>query len=133
MDQKRKHHDTSGFTLTEVLVSIVLMALALAPVMHALARIQATGTKAQRVTQALFLAESTIEDVRAELLESFDTDFSVSSAALSDGFLCTVLQTDESSLLKIIEVEVGYDDDGDGVLDSGEIVAVLNTKVADKE
>ncbi len=122
----------SGFTLTEVLASMVLIGAAMTPVLHALVNAQVTGTRAQRATQAIFCAERKIEDVRAELLESFSTDVSTMSEALANGIICNVSEAADGNLLKIVKVEAGYDENRNGALDADEIVAVLDTKVSDR-
>jgi prepilin-type N-terminal cleavage/methylation domain-containing protein len=133
MRRLRKDGREGGFTLTEVLTALVLLAFALLPVMKALISSQQTGTRSKRVTQAVFLADRKIEDIRAAALASFATDFSVSSEALPGGFACTVQDGQESAELKSIRVLVGFDDDGDGVLDGNEIDVVLNTLIASRQ
>jgi len=132
MRLQRRRRD-GGFTLTEVLAALVLLAFALLPVLKALISAQATGTRSQHVTQALFLADRKIDDIRASALTAFATDFGVSSQALAGGYLCTVQDGQESSGLKSIRVMVGFDKDGDGVLGGGEINAVLNTRIAGRQ
>lgn len=132
MNQKSRRETRSGFTLVEVLAAMMLIALALVPVVKALAHAQVTGTRSQRATQSLFYAERVIEDVRAELLEAFTTDVTALSGALPGGFVCVVSGANDGNLLKLVRVQVGFDEDRDGGLDSGEIVVTLDTKVAHK-
>jgi hypothetical protein len=84
-----------------------------------------------------------IEDIRADALENFDTNFNVSSMAVSGGYLCTITDVREGSLssgttmspfgwVKTITVEVGFDVDDDGVLHSSEIDATFQTRIARK-
>lgn len=121
----------SGFTLTEVLASAVLMAIALVPVLKAHIAAQVLGTKAERMTRGLGLAVQKTEDIRAAAWTAFSTDFSTSSEVVSTGYLCTVQDGQESSALKSIKVIVGYDIDGDGTLDNEEVDVVLDTQIAD--
>jgi len=132
MKQHRRRDSQGGFTLVEVLASMMLIAIALVPVVKALANAQVTGTRSQRATQALFYAERMMEDVRAELLETFNTDVTTLSGALPDNFVCVVSGTNDGALLKLVRVQVGYDEDRDGGLDAGEITVTLDTKVARK-
>jgi type II secretory pathway pseudopilin PulG len=127
-----KRQREGGYTLTEVLAALVLLAFALLPVLKALISAQSTGTRSQEVTQALFLADKKIDEIRAGALAAFTTDFSVSSEALGGSYLCTVQDGQESSELKSIRVMVGFDTNDDGVLDSGEIDAVLDTRIASR-
>ena len=131
MRQTRRRN--SGFTLTEVLAAVVLMAIALVPVLRALTGAQVVGAKVERTTRSLVLAAQKIEEIRGAALTSFGTDFSTSSGVLAMGYLCTVQDGQESSALKSIRVTVGYDVDGDGILDGDEEDAVLNTLVANRQ
>ncbi len=131
MRQARRQH--GGFTLTEVLAAVVLMAIALVPILKAHIASQVLGTKAERSTKALALAVEKTEDIRASALRSFSTNFSTSSEALSQGYLCTVQDGQETATLKSIKVMVGYDIDGDGALDGDEVDVVLDTQIADTQ
>jgi prepilin-type N-terminal cleavage/methylation domain-containing protein len=132
MARAGRHRLEGGFTLTEVLAALVLLAFTLLPVLKALISSQATENRSLQVTQALFLADGRIEEIRAAALSAFATDFSVSSDPCAGGYLLTVQDGMEGSDLKSIRVMVGFDDDGDGVLDGMEIDAVLNTLVASR-
>ena len=123
----------SGFTLVEVLAAVVLMAVALVPVLRALIGAQVVGTKAERTTRALVLAVQRIEEIRGTALTSFGTDFSTSSEVLSASYLCTVQDGQESSTLKSVRVQVGYDVDADGILGGSEVDAVLDTLIANRQ
>ena len=127
-----KRRREAGFTLTEVLAALVLLAFALLPVLKALVSSQAMEARSQQVTQALFHADGRIEQIRAAALAAFATDFSLSSEPCGGGYLLTVQDGMEGSDLKSIRVMVGFDDDGNGVLDGSEIDAVLNTLVASR-
>lgn len=131
--QEKRRNNRGGFTLVEVLVGMLLIAAALAPAVKALATAQVTGTRSQRATQALYYAEQVIENARAELLASFNTNVKTLSGTLPEGFICKVTVRNNNALLKTVRVRVGFDEDRDNRLDSGEILADLNTRMASRE
>lgn len=133
MRRTRRDRSNTGFTLTEVLASVVLMAIALVPVLKAHIAAQVLGTKAERMTPGLSFAVKKMEEIHAAALTSFSTDFSTSSEVISTGYLCTVQDGQESATLKSIKVLVGYDIDGDSFLDSEEVDVVLNTQIANTQ
>ena len=133
MRQRGACSRNSGFTLTEVLAAVLLLAVALVPVLEAHIAAQVLGTKSERATRALVLAVKKMEDIRGAALTSFGTDFSTSSEVLSTGYLGTVQDGQESSALRSIKVLVGYDADGDGTLDSEEVDTVLDTLIANRQ
>ncbi len=128
-----KRRSERGFTLAEVLVAAALMAIALSPAIKALINAHVIGTKSQRATQALLLADKKTEDIRAAALNTFNQDFNISSESLGGGYLCTVTDEEETGTLKKIQVVVGYDVNGDSVLDADEIDITLDTRVASRE
>ena len=143
MKPKRLQRKKRGFTLIELVVAMGLLSIGVIPLLRALTAAQAVGTKAQRATVAHFRAEEMIEDIRADALEHFDTNFNASSMAVSGGYLCTITDVREGSLslgttmspfgwVKTITVDVGFDVDDDGILHSSEIDATFQTRIARK-
>ena len=132
MRSARWRRESGGFTLTEVLAAVVLTAVALLPVLHALVSSQVVGARTERATVALALAVKRTESIRAAARTSFSTNFSTSSEPLSGGYLCTVQDGQESATLKSIKVLVGYDANGDGTLAPGEVDIVLDTLIASR-
>jgi prepilin-type N-terminal cleavage/methylation domain-containing protein len=133
MRGKLKGRHDGGFTLTEVLAAMVLIAVVLIPIVKALVHAQTSGEMSRRVTEALILAERRMEDIRATALEAYGTDFTSSSEPISGRFLCTTTDGGESLIIKSIRVQVGFDDDGNGVLAQSEVDAILDTKIANRQ
>ena len=73
-----------------------------------------------------------MEKIKNVLRKSFETDFTAWSNNLGDNFLASRTSTDVSSTLKIIEVSVGYDADGNGSLGTDEIMVTLTTQYANR-
>ncbi len=116
--------------MTELLVSTVLLSIAIVPIVKYLAETQVLSRRMERTTKAIFLAQRRMEKIEAQTLKKFDKDRSASNAQLMPGYLCNVTDGQEDPLLKSIKVSVGYDTNGNGILEADEINVVLDTKLA---
>lgn len=126
--------DNKGFTLIELLAAIVLVALALIPIMMITTQMLDSSMKDEHLTKVIFLAEHKMEQVKRELVNDFSTSRDESVTAFDspyDDYKYTV-SDDEASGIKVIQVNVWYDEDNDNTLDSNERSITLNTKVADR-
>ena len=126
-----------GFTLIEVLASILLIGLALIPMMQILTQSLVISTKEERVTKVIFLAERKTEEVMGKLINNFGASITT-SGNLGGNYEYTVTLTQDGSIpiadLKIITVRVWYDEVSDGTFDTDvELITIaLDTKVADR-
>ena len=126
-----------GFTLIEVLASIVLIALVLIPIMTIVPQMIENSLKSERLTKVIFLAERKTEEVMGELINNFGASIAT-SGNLGGNYEYTVALAQDGSIpiadLKIITVRVWYDEDGDGTFDDDmELITIaLDTKVADR-
>ena len=118
-----------GVTLTEVVVAATLLAVAVVPLLRALAVAQATGTIVERKTQSLILAQGRLEEIRARALHHYETSFREESERLVGAFLCTVTD-DQHPNLRLVTVAVGYDADSNGRLSAEEVDVTLATHIA---
>lgn len=124
----------TGFTLIEVLASIVLIAVALIPIMIIVSQIIENSLKSERLTKVIFLGESKIEEVKRDVINDFSTSRDESATAFAspyDDYKYTVAD-DEGTDIKVIQVQVWYDGDGDSALGSGEESITLDAKIADR-
>lgn len=123
-----------AFTLIEVLASILLIGGALISIMIIVPQIIENSLKTERLTTAIFLGESKLEDVKRDVINDFSDakDESASSFSPPYGDYKYTVSDDEASDIKIIQVTAWYDEDDDDVLDSGEESIILDTKVADR-
>ena len=118
-----------GFTLTEVLIASILLVVAIIPILKGLTRVHFDSITIGRRTNSVFLAQAKLNEIKAEALYSFDTDYSDSGSAVEGSYYCTVAD-DQDVDLKMVTVSVGYDEDGDSVLDGGEVAVSLSTYIA---
>ena len=128
-----------GFTLIEVLASVVLIGIGVIPIARVLTQSLVISTKEERLTKAIFLAQRKTEELKSKILYDFDTRQDENVAAFSDsGYSMykysvadTIIEREDSDL-KQIQVQVWYDHDEDNKLDDGEISITLDTKVAER-
>jgi len=116
-------------TLTEVIVASALLALAIAPLLKALTAAQVEDRAIERKSWSLLLAQDELECIRARCVRHYDTCYRVSSKAIRDGYLCTVVD-DAHPSLRTVTVSVGLDQNNDGTLSMGEVEVSLSTRLA---
>ncbi len=122
--------ETKGFTLVEVLASVLLLTGTIVPFIMYAADSLAMSLEIERKVKSTLLAEAEMEKIKNTLRKSFETDFAAWPSNLGDGYLAGRTATDVSSTLKVIEVSVGYDANGNGTLGSEEIMVTLTTQNA---
>lgn len=119
---------TKAFTLVEVLASVLILSGTIVTIIKYSADGLAASLEIERRTKSTILAESEMEKIKNALRKSFDKDFTAWPSALGGNFLANRTVTDVSTTLKIIEVSVGYDADGDGTLGTDEIMVTVTTQ-----
>lgn len=123
---------TRGFTFVEVLASVLILAGTIVPFIKYAADSLAMSLEIERRVKSALLAESEMEKIKNTLRKSFDTDFTAWPPSLGDNYLASRTATDLSPTLKVIEVSVGYDANGDGTLGTDEIRVTLTTQNAQR-
>lgn len=63
-----------GFTLIELIATLVILSIALIPLLNWLPLSIQTRLKAERKTKAIFLAQGKIEQLRTAIINNFDQD-----------------------------------------------------------
>ena len=126
----RRH---KGLSIIEVAMASVLLIVAMVPVLRSLSNANRLTSEVEQKTEALVLAQGKLDDIRARTIYNFSTSYTASNVVLSGSYLCNVTDTTiTASYLKQITVSVGYDDNGDGTLSSGEIEVTLTTYFANR-
>ena len=120
----------AGLTLTEVLVSLMLMAAAMAPILKALTQAHVSGRRMEPSSTSWMLAQSQVEELRARAPGQWDASWAQSSEPLEGGFYATITDSGPSSDLRTLRIQVGFDADGNGVLADSEVSADLSTLIA---
>ena len=129
-----RRKQAKGLTLTEVVMSASLLAIAVVPILRALSHTHYTGGVIDRRTQSLILAQAKMDEVKARGVYDFDqsdSTFSGNNQSLGNGYYANVRFVRHGhDDLKRLEVQVGRDLDGNNVLGSDEVEVELKTLVA---
>ncbi len=120
----------NGFTLVEILGSVLVMTVVIVPFITFSANNFTVGMDIERKTRSSLLAEAEMEKIKNTLSKSFDTAFTAWSGDLGDSYLISRRSTDVSATLKRISVTVGYDDNKNGSLGTDEVMIELVTQYA---
>ncbi|MCK4519555.1 MAG: prepilin-type N-terminal cleavage/methylation domain-containing protein [Candidatus Omnitrophica bacterium] len=125
-----------GFTLIEVLASILLIVVALIPIMMIVPQMIENSLTDERLTRVIFLGENKMEETKRGVVSDYDVDRSASgsfSLLGSDYEDYKYIITDYNTAgIKTLTVQVWYDENGDDTLDFDEQSITLDTRVADK-
>lgn len=118
----------TGFTLVEVLASVLILAGSIVTIILHAADALAASMEIEQKTKSTLLAASEMEKIKGSLRKSFGTDFTTWPTEIADGYLAARTATDSSATLKIVEVSVGYDANADSLLAADEIMVTLVTQ-----
>lgn len=122
-----------GFTLVEVLASVLILTGVIVPFIQYAAENLRTSLDIERRVKSTLLAEAEMEKIKNVLRKSFETDITTWSGSLGNNYLAGRTSADSSATLKIIGVSVGYDADSNGSLATDEIMVTLTTQYAKRD
>ena len=120
----------AGFTFPEVVMASVLLVVALVPILKALTSAHVTSSIVERRTLSLIFAQGKLDEIKASSIYHYDDPYAETDSSVDGPYLCNVVDSTVSAYLRQITVSVGYDLNGDTVLDAGEIEVTLATLVA---
>ncbi|MBL7185860.1 MAG: hypothetical protein ISS70_06015 [Phycisphaerae bacterium] len=120
----------AGFTFTEVVMASALLVVAIVPILKALTSAHVTSSIVERRTVSLILAQGKLDEIKARSIYRYDDTFTETNLSVDGSYLCNVVDSAVSADLRQITVSVGYDLDGNTVLDAGEIEVTLATLLA---
>ena len=72
-----------GFTLIELIATLVILSIALLPLLNWLPLSIQTRLKAERKTKAIFLAQGKLEELRTKIINNFDQDYNLDLLAFN--------------------------------------------------
>ena len=120
----------AGITLTEVVMASALLVIALVPILKALTSAHVTSSIIERRTRSLMLAQGKLDEIKARSVYHYDDSYTETDSSVDGSYLCNVSDSAVSADLRQITVSVGYDLNGNSVLDAGEIQVTLATLLA---
>jgi len=126
----RKLSHSAGFTLIEVVMASVLLIVALVPILKALTATHVSTFAIEQKTRSLMLAQAKLDQIKADSIYHYDDDFTENSSSLGNSYLCNVDDVSAGSNLRTITVDVGYDFNENGSLETDEVDVSLATQMA---
>ena len=120
----------AGFTFPEVIIATALLVIAIVPILKALTSAQVTSSIVEHRTVSLFFAQGKLDEIQANSIYHYDNSYAETDSSVQGSYLCNVVDSTVSAYLRQITVSVGYDFDGNTVLDAGEIEVTLATLLA---
>lgn len=103
MNKHRMHTDNSGFTLVELLIAIVILAIIVVPLLHTFVSASRTNLKARTQLRVTTAAQDIMEGLKADTIEELSqqfnypaVDFHVIKRSLIGGNIREVLKTTDA-------------------------------------
>lgn len=119
-----------GFTISEVIVASALLISAMIPILRGLTGAHLNSSRIAKRSHSLTLAQTKLDDIRARTIYDYLASYTEVNTVLDGAYLCDVADTALTADLRRIAVEVGFDENGNGVLDANEVQVLLDTLVA---
>jgi len=120
----------AGLTLTEVVVASALLMIAVVPILKGLTSAHLGTAVIERKSRSLMLSQAKLDEVKARSVYHYSDSFSQTDLSVDGSYLCTIADEWAGANLRKVTVSVGYDLDGDSVLEADEIEVTLATYIA---
>jgi hypothetical protein len=120
----------AGLTLTEVVIASALLITVMVPILKGLTSAHLGTVILERKTKSLVLAQGRLDEIKARSVYHYSQSFAESNLSLDGLYLGNVADETAGSNLRKITISVGYDYNGDNILDSDEIEVTLATYIA---
>jgi hypothetical protein len=125
-----KRRANAGLTLTEVVIASALLITAMVPILKGLTNAHLGTVILERKTRSLVLAQGRLDEIKARSVYHYSQSFAENNLSLDGLYLCNVADEAAGSNLRKITVSVGYDYNGNNILDSDEIEVTQATYLA---
>lgn len=122
----------AGLTLTEVVIASAILIVAMVPILKGLTSAYLSGTIIERKTYSLILSQARLDEIKARSIYNYSRSFTANNLSLDGLYLCNVADESAGSNLRKITISVGYDLNGDNILDSDEIEVTQATYIAQR-
>ena len=122
-----------GFTLTEVVIASALLIIAMVPILKGLTSTHLGTVIIELKSRSLILAQARLDEIKARSVYHYSDTFTQANVSVDGTYLCNVDDSSISANLRKITVSVGYDHDGNNILDSDEIEVTLVTCIAKRQ
>ena len=125
-----KRRANAGLTLTEVVIASAILIIAMVPILKGLTTAHLGTVILERKTRSLVLVQGRLDEIKARSVYNYSQSFAESNLSLDGLYLCNVADEATGSNLRKITVSVGYDYNGDNILDTDEIEVTQATYIA---
>ena len=129
-ETQTKNRTRAGLTLTEVVIASALLIVAMVPILKGLTNSHLGTIIIERKTRSLVLAQGRLDEIKARSVYNYSRSFADNDLFLDGSYLCNVVDEAVNSNLRKITISVGYDYDGDNILDSEEVEVTQATYIA---
>lgn len=99
-----------GFTFLEVLATLIILSVALVPIMTWVPTVIQTKLKAERQTTAIFLCQGKVEELRTQIINNFNIDYTKGPTAFDSPYqdFYYNITDDFNPQLKTVSVKVWH-------------------------
>lgn len=115
-----------------MVIATALLTVAMVPMLKALTASQVNTRLIEQQSKSIIFAQSKFEQLRAKSIHNFGDSLDENSTNLGGDYLCNV-NDDENSTLKKVSVSVGYDNNGNGLLNNQEVNITLHSYIARRD
>jgi len=107
---KKSLKDFRGFSFLEILAALLILSFALIPIITWVPTSIQTKLKTERMTDAIFLAQSKIEELHYKIIKNFSTDYNQAATAFNAPYQAFrySISDDLNPNLKTISVHVWH-------------------------
>ena len=120
----------AGLTITEVVMASALLIFAMVPILKGLTSAHVGTMIIERKSRSLILAQAKLDEIKARSVFHYSETFTQTNVPLDGSYLCNVEDSSINSDLRKMTVSVGYDLNGDNILDPDESEVTLATCIA---
>jgi Tfp pilus assembly protein PilV len=120
----------AGMTLTEVVIASAILIVAMVPILKGLTSAYLSTTIIERKTQSLILSQARLDEIKARSIYHYSQSYAENNVSLGGSYLCNIADESAGGNLRKITVSVGFDLNGNNVLESDEIEVTLATYIA---
>ena len=100
------------------------------PILKGLTSAHLSTVIIERKSRSLILAQARLDEIKARSVYHYSDSFAETNTSIDGSYLCNVDDSSINTNLRKITVSVGYDHDGDNILDPDEIEVALATCIA---
>jgi len=107
-----------------------LLFVVMVPILKALTTAHVSTSIIEHRTNSLIFAQSKLDEIKTQMINYYTDAYTETNSVIDGSYLCNVDESSVNSNLKQITVSVGYDFNGNSVLETDELDVTLATLIA---